>query len=95
MAVGRRFPIKPMPLTDKEVFDVYGLIVGMMKSEGRAVGYRRDGLKVSETPARDWARSWETRPSLMKARAIYEKQRLKASGIKPIWVQRGVDTSLR
>lgn len=68
-----------LQLTNKEVFTLYGLILGMQYAESENRMLRENGIKVSETPAREhYARHYE-HPHLQKAYAIYKRELARAS----------------
>jgi len=58
-------------ITNKEVFTVYGLIIGMLRAE------QNSGR--SRLPAREWYRHWHDHPDIVKAREIYLKEAKRAS----------------
>ena len=55
----------------------------MCAVEGKAAMWREEGREVSDRPAYEWCLHWQNLPSIVKAHKIYEKERLKASGVKP------------
>lgn len=59
----------PEVMSEREIFDLYGLIVGMMYREEMELG--RDG--IPSRPAKRWVRYFENHPSIVKARKIYER----------------------
>lgn len=69
-------------ITNKEVFTVYGLIIGMITNESKANLHRSYGYYTTQTPALDWERQWHAHPHLKKARSIYLKEAKKAGKIK-------------
>ena len=58
---------KEVIFTKKEIFDIYGLFIGMMSHEANA--------NLGITPAADWYYRWAEHPSLVKARNIYNEVR--------------------
>jgi len=51
--------------TKEEIFDIYGLIIGMIKMEAKS--------NQKEKPATDWYYKWAEHPSLLKAKEIYNE----------------------
>lgn len=57
-------------MSDMEIFDLYGLIVGMMRCEEK---FAQGLLLYGPRAGRNWYRQFENHPSIVKARKIYER----------------------